>query len=253
MTRTPSTGLSFRQLKVALDTSTIFIYFLDPHIDIADPKGLQLFREEFNCKFLDQQLYHVNNANVDPEKAYMQAQAHKYFFETFILHSIKITLPFTPTNVPAVRNKVVAVEGFEIEMSSFIVARAIETLDYLVMKCKWRVCDITKMQSDKQVSSLLIEKYRMCKQYIGSIKANSTQTDSLWKHVHSFHSLTLVLRRPGALLDGQVGFVRSGLDARELRVEGGLLGIFVGRQQPQLWGEQVQVPEHGGGDSRAVA
>ena len=142
------------ELKVALDTSTIFIYFLDLHkdlvqdphfIDSADPKGLQRFLEEFNCKVLDQQLYHVNNVDVDPEKAYMQAQAHKYFFEAFILHPIKITLTFTPTNVPAARNKdaasefggntrlrllpkVAAVEDFEIKISSFIVDHAMESV-----------------------------------------------------------------------------------------------------------------------------
>jgi hypothetical protein len=142
------------ELKVALDTSTIYIYFLDLHsdllqdpvfIDSTDPRGLQRFFEEFNAKVLDTQLYHVNAQDVDTTVAFRQAQAHKYFFEALIIHPLKITLTFTPTSVPAARNnaaaaafgannklrllpKVAAVEDFELKVKSFIVDHAMESI-----------------------------------------------------------------------------------------------------------------------------
>jgi hypothetical protein len=142
------------ELKVALDTSTIYIYFLDLHsdllqdpvfIDSTDPRGLQRFFEEFNAKVLDTQLYHVNAQDIDAAVAFRQAQAHKYFFEALIIHPLKITLTFTPTSVPTARNnaaaaafgannklrllpKVAAVEDFELKVKSFIVDHAMESI-----------------------------------------------------------------------------------------------------------------------------
>lgn len=143
------------ELKVAIDTSTIYIYFLDLHkdlvqdpyfIDSNDPEGLMRYLHEYNCKALDTQLYRVNNSDVNADQVFRQAQAHKLFFEALIIHPIKITLTFTPTNMPSARGlaavaelggannklrllpKVAAVEDFEIKISSFIVDHALESV-----------------------------------------------------------------------------------------------------------------------------
>ena len=141
------------ELKVAVDTSTLYIYFLDLHkdlvqqpvfIDSADPRGLQLYLEDFNAKALDTQLHHVNAQDASPEAAFLSAQRHKYFFEALIIHPIKITLTFTPTSLSAKRNaevlvtfggnnplrllpRIAAVEDFAVKISSFIVDHALES------------------------------------------------------------------------------------------------------------------------------
>lgn len=143
------------ELKVALDTSTLYLYFLDLHkdlvqdpyfIDSSDSEGVMRYLEEYNCKVLDTQLYHVNNCDVDADQVFRQAQAHKLFFEALIIHPIKITVTFTPTSMPSSRGapaiaelggnnnklrllpKVAAVEDFEIKISSFIVDHALESV-----------------------------------------------------------------------------------------------------------------------------
>jgi len=141
------------ELKVALDTSTIFIYFLDLHrdliqepvfIDGSDLRGVQYYLDDFNGQVLDTQLHHVNAQDVVPFSALSRARAHKYYFEALIVHPIKITVTFTPTSLPASRNssalvqlgdhsklrllpRVAAVEDFALKVNSFIVDHAMES------------------------------------------------------------------------------------------------------------------------------
>jgi hypothetical protein len=168
-------GLRILELKIAVDSSSLIMYYLDLHKDLAgntdsidnsDQVAVRMYYEDFNADATKLLLKHSGVNALDPEVAYKKAQVRKYFFETVVIHPLKFTLTFTSTSLPRFEadgvfrenkklkllqagNGIPDIENFEIRLNSFIVHQAMESTK--TMKAR-----VTKKIKSEIKSNLLL-------------------------------------------------------------------------------------------------
>ena len=156
-------ALRVLEINVAVDSSTILLYFCDLHpdltnrspaIDTSDSTAMESVMQFKNEETLHKLRYQSGANVVDPDEAFYRAQGEKVFFDHFVIHPIKASLSFEVSSFPrnlkhelqkipdqawlASMQHVVTVEGLGLYFNSFIVRYALESrqsmVDRLVMK-----------------------------------------------------------------------------------------------------------------------
>ncbi len=160
------------EIKLSIDSATILIYFNDLHDDlfidsyhemVHDHRSSELFIKRFNDELLSSV---TEERSVDIDAIYESAQTTKIYFESVILHPVKITLTFAPVNFSrqfafessimskypwiSIIQNMAAVDEFEIKIKSFIVKNAMESLDSLGSRV------LSKVVRDLQLHLVLI-------------------------------------------------------------------------------------------------
>jgi hypothetical protein len=147
-------ALRVLEFKLEVDSSTILIYFSDLHCDLirdkyyldySDKQTVKTHFQDFSHQTLDLLLKQSQQHAIDPKLTYEKAQVKRLFFETLIIHPLKIYFSFTPTYCPRFENdpiirsnrklrllvsahsKMPAIEDFEIRIGSFIINSAMES------------------------------------------------------------------------------------------------------------------------------
>ena len=149
------------EIKLSIDSATILIYFNDLHDDlfidsyhdmVQDHRSSELFIKRFNDELLSSIL---DEQPVDIDAIYESAQTTKIYFDSVILHPVKINLTFAPVNFSrqfafessimskypwiSIIQNMAAVDEFEIKIKSFIVKNAMESLDSLGSRVQSKV------------------------------------------------------------------------------------------------------------------
>jgi hypothetical protein len=92
------------EINLSIDSATILIYFSDLHDNLfidsyhemqEDHQSVELYIKEYNEKLLTNIL---TDGNVNIDEVLKSAQTTKIYFESLVLHPVKITLTFVPVN-----------------------------------------------------------------------------------------------------------------------------------------------------------
>jgi hypothetical protein len=149
-------GLRILELNIAVDSSSIIMFYVDLMkgmnakntyvIDKNDPVAVTMYYQDFNAQVSHWVLKESGLNALDTDKALKKAQVKKYFFETMIIHPLKLTLTFTPTSLSRFETDgvfkeykklkllqagqgVPEIENFEIKLNSFMVSQALESIN----------------------------------------------------------------------------------------------------------------------------
>ena len=148
-------ALRFLELSIAVDSSTILLFFCDFYGDLvnktnaSDSSGnnsaVEVGMSEANAHTLSElrRLYQTALGRIDPAVSFQRALQQKVFFEAFLIHPIKLTITYTVTTFPRnLREELQHVqghgwlsslqhisnmEGLEVHINSFIVNHALES------------------------------------------------------------------------------------------------------------------------------
>ena len=140
-------GLRILEIKLAVDSSTLQLYFCDLHTDLRGESREQALATELPGRWLNQFNHQMITPGysrtygamdgctvgqlVDMSKTAKTAQESKIYFETFIIHPIKLRLSFLPTPFPRPdHDDILSAE----EYRGFKIVRAIAQVDQLVVR-----------------------------------------------------------------------------------------------------------------------
>ena len=168
-------GLRVLEVKVAVDSSSLVMFYLDLQKDLSgsgitvddSELAVRMYYEEFTQQATTYLLKHSGLNALDPAYTFKKAQVRKYYFETVVLHPLKFTLTFTTTSLSRFQkdnlfrqnkklkllqsgNGIPDIENFEIKLTSFIVNQAMESIKTM----KARI--IKKIKNEIKANLLLI-------------------------------------------------------------------------------------------------
>ena len=140
-------GLRILEIKLAVDSSTLQLYFCDLHTDLRGESREQALASELPGTWLNQFNHKMITPGysrtygsmdgctvgqlVDLIQTAKTAQECKMYFETFIIHPIKLRLSFLPTPFPRPdHDDILSAE----EYRGFKIVRAIAQVDQLVVR-----------------------------------------------------------------------------------------------------------------------
>jgi hypothetical protein len=140
-------ALRVLEIKLAVDSSTLQLYFCDLHGDLGGETREQALAVELPEEWVEQFNYRMvgpgyrrvfgdaDGSNtgglVDLLKTMKTAQEGKMYFETFVIHPMKLRLSFLPTPFPRSKHEdILSAEQYR----GFKIIRAIAQVDELVVK-----------------------------------------------------------------------------------------------------------------------